>query len=237
MKILGFGKDEDDLFKEKRKESENMIKDKNLDEEQENEESIDELYIDPDDLSYSDYGDIVDIIEENGWARISSAGLAPITHFDTNIVHTKQVKRNSYEDILEIICPPENIITICGFNQEDIDKDDFFNSPNLYTIPHFFALRLADDNNNEIPYTTIIGMSRIARNGNVEKLYEEFYGDLCPAIDGKLKKKEDRYYFAETIILQNGEKLVFHAYWPFIDITKIELLMMADLFIREKDEV
>ena len=65
------------------------------------------------------------------------------------------------------------------------------------------------------------------------ELYEEFYGDLCPTIDGKLKKKEERYYFAETIILQSGEKLVFNAYWPLIDITKIELLMMADLFIRE----
>ena len=76
-------------------------------------------------------------------------------------------------------------------------------------------------------------MSRIARNGNIEKLYEEFYGDLSPTIDGRLKKKEERYYFAETIVLQSGEKLVFHAYWPFTDIMKIELLMMADLFVKE----
>jgi hypothetical protein len=233
------GKDYDELFRVKIKESKNMVKskDRNLDEKLEKElgnEKIDieNDYIDPDELEYCDYGDIVDTIEENGWTRVSSTGLSPITHFDTDIIHTKQVKRNSYEDILEIICPPGKIITICGFNQEDIDKEDFFNSPNLYTIPHFFALTLADDNNNDIPYTTIIGMSRIARNGNIEKLYEEFYGDLCPAIDGKLKKKEDRYYFAETIILQSGEKLVFHAYWPLIDITKIALLMMADLFVR-----
>lgn len=236
MKILGLGKDEDELFGEKRKETMNMAqrKDRNLDKELENEEiGTDDDYIDPDDLDYCEYGDIVDAIEESGWTCISSVGLSPIAHFDANIIHTKQVKRNSYEDILEIICPPGNIIAICGFNQEDIDKEDFFNSPNLHTRPHFFTLRLADDNNNEIPCTTIIGMSRIARNGNVEKLYEEFYGDLCPAIDGKLKKKEDRYYFAETIILQSGEKLVFHAYWPLIDIAKIELLMMADVFVRE----
>ena len=210
----------------------------NLDEKLENELGNEEIdieddYIDQDELEYCDYSDIVDTIEESGWARISSAGLHPITHFDTDFIHTKPVKRNSYEDILEIICPLGNIITICGFNQEDIDKEDFFNSPNLYTRPHFFTLRLTDDNNNEIPYTTIIGMSIITRDGNIEKLYEEFYGDLCPAIDGKLKKKEDRYYFAETIILQSGEKLVFHAYWPFIDIAKIELLMMADIFVRE----
>jgi hypothetical protein len=237
MKILGFGKDDDDeLFGEKEKESDNMVqrKDKNLDEEVGNEEiDIEDNYIDPDDLEYCEYGDIVDTIEDNGWTRISSVGLSPITHFDTNYIHTKPAKNNTYEIILEIICPPGNIITVCGFNQEDVDKEDFFNSPNLYTRPHFFSLRLTDDNNNDIPYTTIIGMSRITRNGDIEKLYEEFYGDLCPTIDGKLKKKEDRYYFAETIILQSDEKLVFRAYWPSIDIAKIELLMMADLFVRE----
>ncbi len=249
MKIFGIGKDDEELFGEKIKESENMVQRKNKDlnkdldidlddEEVENKETndeidLDELYIDPDDLDYCEYGDIVETIEENGWTRKSSAGLSPITHFNTDLIHPKQVKRNTYENILEIVCPPENIIAICGFNQEDIDKEDFFNSPNLYTRPHFFTLRLADDNNNEIPYTTIIGMLRIVRNGYIEKLYEEFYGDLCPAIDGKLKKKEDRYYFSESIILQSGEKLVFYAYWPSIDISKIELLMMADLFVRE----
>ena len=189
-------------------------------------------YIDLDDIDYCEYDDIIDTIEESGWVLMSSTGLYPITHFDTNIIHTKPCKKNSNDDILEIICPPGNIIAICGFNQEDIDKEEFFNSPNLYTRPHFFTLRLTDDNNSDIPYTTIIGISKIERN-NVEKLYEEFYGDICPVIDGKLKRKEDRYYFAETIILQSGDKLVLHAYWPFTDITKIELLMMADLFERE----
>lgn len=236
MKILGLGKDEDELFGEKRKEAVNMVqrKDRNLDEEPEDDNvSIDDHYIDPDDLDYCEYGDIVDTVEESGWALVSYVGLCPITHFNNDIVHIKPVKKNTCESVLEIICPPGNIIAICGFNQEDIDKEDFFNSPNLHVRPHFFTLRLADDNNSEIPHTTIIGMSRIARNGNIEKLYEEFYGDLCHTIDGKLKKKEDRYYFAETIVLQSGEKLVFHAYWPSIDITKIELLMMADLFVRK----
>lgn len=242
MKIVGFGKD-DELFGIKKKGSDNMVQRKdrdlerdlniNLDKEIKNDDIGIDDYIDPDDIDYCEYDDIIEAIEENGWIRISSAGLSPITHFNTDLIHIKQAKRNTCESILEIICPPGNIITICGFNQEDVDKEDFFNSPNLYTKPHFFTLRLADDDNNEIPHTTIIGISRIARNKNVEKLYEEFYGDLCPTIDGKLKKKDDRYYFAETIILQSGDKLVFYAYWPFIDIAKIELLMMVDLFVKE----
>ena len=241
MKILGFGKKEDNIeddieniFREKRKDSDNMVQ-RNL--KKPDDEIIEMLtnddYIDPDDLSYCDYEDIVNTIEEHGWDLISSVGSYPITHFDSNIIHTIPCKRNSYENILELICPPGNIVAICGFNQEDIDKEEFFNSPNLYTRPHFFTLRLADDNNSEIPSTTIIGISRITRNGNIEKLYEEFYGDVSPTMDGTLKKKEERYYLAETIVLQSGEKLVFRAYWPFTDIMKIELLMMADLFIKE----
>lgn len=209
-------------------------KDMNLDKEEQDENiNIDDNHIDPDDLDYCEYSDVIDTIEENGWVPLSSAGLSPISHFNNDLIRTKQVKRNTYDGVLEIICPPENIIAICGLNQEDIDKESFVNSPNLYTIPHFFTLRLTDDNNNEIPYTTIIGIVKIAKNGEPEKLYEEFYGDLCPTVNGKLKKKEDRYYFAETIVLQDGEKLVFYAYWPFIDIAKVELLMMADVFKRE----
>jgi hypothetical protein len=216
------------------KEYENMPrKSKNLEEEDEN-INVDN-YIDPDDLDYCEYGDIVDTIEENGWAPITSAGLNPITHLDNDIIRIRQTKRNTNDIVLEIVCSPENIIAICGFNQEDIDQDEFINSPNLHARPHFFTLRLTDDNNNEIPYSTIIGISRMSKDESTTKLYEEFYGDLCPVIDGKLKKKGERYYFAETIILQGGERLVFRPYWPPIDITKVEVLMMTDMFVKEEE--
>lgn len=237
MSILGFGKKDDDPFSGKRKDDD-MSKYKEIDRDDvpdkrhydSTENSIDDNYIDKDDIDYCDYGDIVDTIEEMGWSLVSSVGVCPLTHINTDIVHTKHVNRNTYDAVMEIICPPGKLITICGFNQEDIDKEEFFNSPNLCTRPHCFSLRFTDDDNSEISCTTIIGISKIARDGVIEKLYEEFYGDLSPIIDGRLKKKEDRYYFAETMILQNGDKLVFNAYWPNIDITKVELLMMTDMF-------
>lgn len=221
MGLIGFGRDDDHPLSQKKKNNEHNEK---------TEDSKGDNYIDKDDIEYCNYGDIVDTIEDVGWSLISSAGVCPLTHLNKDIVHTKQVKRNTCDTVMEIICPPGKLIAICGFNQEDIDKEEFFNSPNLYTRPHCFALRLIDDNNNEIPCTTIIGISKVPRDGSIEKLYEEFYGDLSPIINERLKRKEDRYYFAETIILQNGDKLLFNVYWPYIDIAKIELLMMADIF-------
>lgn len=229
---LGFGEEKkgyiDNIF----------VKEEASDEKEEDTSNIIESndYIDPEDISYYEYEDIIGEIEEKGWGLISSAGLYPITQFNTDIVVKYPVKKNTYEKFLEIICPPGILITICGFNQEDIDKEKFSGSPNLFSIPHFFSIKLTDDNENEILSTTIIGISKINIKGEMEKLYQEFYGDLSSTIGGKLKKKEERYYFAETIILQGGEKLIFHIYWPYTDVSKIELLMMADIFRKDIEE-
>ena len=58
--------------------------------------------------------------------------------------------------------------------------------------------------------------------------------NLSPAADRRLRKKSERYYFADTIVLQKGEGLSFVAHRPNIDISKIDIVMMSDLF--EKDE-
>lgn len=238
MKILGLGEEKNDrvdnIFVKE-------VSDKKEEEEEDTSRSIevkeeDNDYIDPDDINYYEYEDMIGEIEEKGWNLISSAGLYPITHFNTDIVIKSTVKKNTYEKFLEIVCPPGYLIAICGFNQEDIDKEKFFDSPNLFSIPHFFSIKLTDDNENEILSTTIIGISKINIKGEMEKLYQEFYGDLSSTIGGKLKKKEERYYFAETIILQGGEKLIFHIYWPYTDVSKIELLMMADIFRKDIEE-
>lgn len=195
-------------------------------------EDDDPDYIDPEELNYGDYEDIVDTIENNGWTRISPSGLCPITHHDYQIVFSKSIKKDLRETVLEVKCPEGKIITVCGFNHDDIDRERFLASPNLYSRPHFVALRCADYTNSEISSTTIINITKTNKNGEVEQLYQEFYGDLSPINDGKLKKKGERYYFAETIILQKGEKLIFQALGPDKDISKIDFLMMSDMFVK-----
>lgn len=257
MKILGFGKKEtyqtDDPFKgmhqedrvgDKEEENIDVITDdlsNNLDNriEDDNMENNpieeEDNYIDWDYIEYT-YEELLEHIEGEEWIPITGAGLCQFTHFNANIVVTKPVKKNTYDNILEITCPLGELITICGFNECDVDEDEFFDSPNLYARPHFFAIRCTDDNHNELPATTIIGISKITRDNKIEKLYQEFYGDLSSTIGGKFKRKKERYYFAETIILQGGEKLLLDAYWPLIDISNIELLMMCDRFRKDVEE-
>lgn len=261
MKLFGIGGNKDELPREKGKERSNKKEEKEDDltdikpiiqdnipkeeddntshetaEEEKEEETITEDdnsdYIDPEDLSYTDYEDIVDTIENNGWTRASSSGLCSITHHDYETVFSKLVKKDFRESVLEIKCPEGKIIAICGFNHDDIDRERFL-SPNLCSRPHFVTLRCTDCINSEISSTTIINITKTNENGEVELLYQEFYGDLSPINDGKLKKKSERYYFAETIILQKGEKLIFQVLGPDKDISKIDFLMMSDVFIKD----
>ena len=240
MSLFGTGKNEriDEYFVKEN----NTISDNDKDNEKSNveqeedfeqEENIISDYIDIDDLDLENYESIVDGIENEGWTNISSVS-TPITILDKQIVSPKYVEANSYDNILEIICPPEKIITICGYIDMDEDIDDFYDAPNFYQTPHFFTLRCMNNDNVEISPMTIISIIKETRNEKMEKYYQEFYGDLSPITDGKLKKKEDRYYFAETVVLQEGEKLIFRAHYPNIDIAKIDLLMMSDIFSKDE---
>lgn len=196
-------------------------------------EDDDSDYIDPDEINYTDYEDIVDTIESNNWTRATSSGLCPISHHDHEIVFSKLVQKDFRESVVEVKCPEGQIIAICGFNHSDIDREKFLDSPNLYSRPHFISLRCADYNNNEISSTIIISIIKANKNGEVEQLYQEFYGDLSPVSDGKLKKKGERYYLAETVILQKGEKLIFQVLGPDRDISKIDFFMMSDIFVKD----
>jgi hypothetical protein len=254
MKLFGFGKKKDDNIDEylirkdldniddvmkrrgRTKDDENIVDDnmKNNDQEDTNgiEEDISD-YIDLDDLDCDDYENIVDTIEENGWYKVSGVA-CPITTLDTQIVFCKPAKANRCDTLLEIICPPERIITMCGLNECCVDLEGFYDKPNVYQIPHFFTLMCTDVNGVELLQTTLISILKSTKDGEIEKCYEEFYGDLSPIIGGKLKRKEERYHFATTVILQGGEKLIFKVNNPGMDISKVDLLMLSDIF--EKDE-
>lgn len=247
MKILGFGKDKNDRTEEDDGVTDDMgigmkTEDDNYrdafpdddgktGEVADSDDNIeDDDYIDWDYKEY-DYEDLLEFIDSEDWIDMSNGGSCSLTHFDTNIVSIRPIKRNTSDVFLEITSPPGETIIICGFNQCDIDD------PDLYERPHFFTIRCTDDNNGEIQNTTIIGITKITRKGEIEKLYKEFYGDLSSTIDGKLKRKKDRYYLTETIILQGGEKLVLNAYQSYNDISKVELLMMCDRFRKEIEDI
>lgn len=229
-------KDESGVEKDTKDEHEENIEAKMKKDSKEDNDEIDKNisdYIDLDDLNYSEYEDIVSTIEENGWHIVSDIAHS-ITTLDTQIVLYKLARANRCDTVLEITCPQENIITICGLSECAIDIDDFYNKPNIFQVPHFFTLMCTDINGVELLQTTLISILKYTKDGETIKCYEEFYGDLSPVIGGKLKKKEERYHFAKTVILQGGEKLIFIVNNPGIDISKVDLLMISDFF--EKDE-
>lgn len=219
-------------------EEHNNIIDDNMDNEiqkivEETDENISD-YIDLDDLNFDDYEDIVNAIEENGWHVISDTAYS-ITNFDMQIISQKTVGAN-HCSTLEIKCPSKRIIGICGLNECNVDMDNFYNGPNTLQIPHFLSLMCTDVNGATIPQTTLISILKSPKDGVLETLYQEFYGDLSPVIDGKLKRKEERYYFTDTIILQDGEKLIFKISDPGIIVSKIDILMLSDLFAKDEEE-
>lgn len=245
MKIPGFGSNKDDSpHREKKVDHVETVyvsdtEEKDIEEEHNNMEyNDDDDYIDPDDICYDEYEDIANGIENSGWTEISSAGVHPITQFDTNIVIISPVRKDARGNVLEIVCPKDIIIAICGFHQIDVDNDDFYKTPNLYTRPHFVTLKCMDDTNKEISPNTIVSILLTDKDGGTERLYQEFYSDLSPTANGdttgKLKEKQERYYIAETIVLQRGEKLTFHVYNPDRDISRVELLMMSDMFGKDE---
>lgn len=248
MKLLGFGKKKDnsveefiiykDMDKDHKEDTEidtsgieehkDIMDDntnKNIDETEEIDENNSD-YIDLDDLAYDEYEEIVGAIEGFGWHLVSNIAF-PITNLDTQLVSQKT-------DSLEIACPPERLIVICGLNEGGADMDNFYNGPNIYQTPHFITLMCTDTNGVALSQTTLISILKYTKDGEIETHYQEFYGDLSPVVDGKLKRKEERYYFAETIILQEGEKLMFKIHNPGTIVSKIDLLMLSDFF--EKDE-
>lgn len=256
MRLFGFGKKKDDRVDEyviredldnghdgvterhtngTDEDNKNMV-DGNM--ENNGQKDIDEIdenisdYIDLDDLNYEEYEDIVNAIEENGWHLVHGAAY-PITILDIMVSH-KTAKANCCDIALEIVCPKGRIVTVCGLNECNIDLDDFYNRPNIYQVPHFLTLICTDVNGVALHQTTLISILKYTKDGEIETCCQEFYGDLSPIVDGKLKRKEERCYFTETIILQGGEKLMFKINNPDTDISKTELLMLSDIF--EKDE-
>ncbi len=190
-------------------------------------------YIDPDEFNYEDYDDIVGAIEDSGWHCMSPENHS-LTAFDDDIVIKKDLEAGSSGNIIEIICPPRKIISICGVEECNIDIEDFYNMPNLFGVPHFFTIQCTSDDKSDIPSDTIVSIWKVAINGEYQKYCQSFYGDISFNDDGNLKRKEERYYFPTTVVLQGGEKLVVKIHDCIKNIDESDLFAMADIF--EKDE-
>ena len=202
------------------------------------------LFLDRDDIikdslrvcykPYSRYKNFVEQITKEGWNYIGDIQSYTLTHRNTNMTMTFFLEKGTYGTFLEIICPaPNYMLIICGFDDAGIDPIDFYSHSNLYKIPHYFSMLCTDKNGKELSPDTIIDIVKVKTNGEPKKLCSEPYGDLSQSTDGRFRRKEERYYFYQSIKLENHERLSFRADSPDVDIEITKLFMKADLFMKE----
>ncbi len=89
-----------------------------------------------------------------------------------------------------------------------------------------------DNNGKELSSDVTIDIAKVQLNGEAKKLCSELYGDISQHIDGRFRRKEERYYFYTSIKLEDSERLSFRTS-PDIDIEKTKLFMRAGLFAKD----
>jgi len=185
---------------------------------------------------YSRYKNFVEQIKDEGWKYVDDIQSYSLTQLSTDIIETHLLDKGHNGEILSIVCPssPGHMITICSIDDSGINPIEFYNHSNLYKIPHFFSMTCSDDNGKELSPDVVIDVFKIDTNGKPKKLCSEQYGDMSQRKDGIFKRKEERYYFYESIKLCHSEMLSFIAQSPDIDIRHIKLFMKADFFEKEK---
>lgn len=182
---------------------------------------------------YSRYQNYVKQIKNEGWNYVGDVQSYSMTNLSNNIVSTYFVGKGMYGTFLDIMCPaPYYKITICGFDDAGIDPHQFYSHSNLYTIPHFFSITCTDNNGKELSSNISIDIAKVKLNGEAKKLCSELYGDISQHVDGRFRRKEERYYFYASIKLEDSERLSFRTS-PDIDIEKTKLFMKADLFAED----
>lgn len=186
-------------------------------------------------ITYSRYKNFVEQITDKEWNYIGDVQTCSMNNEDNickNMVCTYLVEKGMSGTFLEIISLPYHMMTICGFDDAGIDPMEFYSHSNLYKIPHFFSMMCTDDHGKELSRDTMIDITKITSNGKHKKLCSEPYGNLSQHIDGRFRRKEERYYFSVSIKLENNERLLFCANNPDIDIINTKLLMSADIFVK-----
>ncbi len=175
------------------------------------------------------YEDRIQEIKRNGYSKESIT----VTCNIFPMVTTFSVPKETVNRVLDLRCPAGRIMTVCGFNDSGVDPRDFARAPHLYCVPHQFSIRCSGKDNVVLSPFTNIYIYKLKPDMSETKIDEVPYGDLSLAYGERFKRKEERYYFSDTIILYGEEILRLLPVSPDIDISRTELFMKCDLFTKE----
>lgn len=200
------------------------------------------------------YEEIISNIEELGWSNVLKKGQFSITHNNVSMVTTKVVTSGSWGNFLEIECPAEHMIVICGNNQCN-NAYESIKYPNISKNPHSLTIKCTTKKNIELSSNTIISiykeefdmervilckehydrlsqLSLITLGNNVRSVHTEEM--VKKHKHGYYQEYDRRYHFRDTVILHYGQRLVFSVRLPDIDIVNTKILMELDMFVREQ---
>lgn len=152
-----------------------------------------------------------------------------VTSLNTVLVTTYPVQKGTVGTALELRCPAGRIITICGFEDSGVVPGDFARAPHLYSTPHQFSIRCFSKDDAELSPRTPIRVEREKPSMTVNRIDEVLYGDLSLTYGERFKRKEERYYFSNTVELYSEQRLRLLPVNPDIDIARTELFMKFDL--------
>lgn len=132
---------------------------------------------------------------------------------DDAYVRTFKVKSHTSGKVIELCCPSLNAISISGKNQAA------GNDPNNINCPYLFSIGCFDTQDRELDHATRMNFKKVSKHGGHSRAWRAVYGDLVKA-----------YSFPEGLYLSENEVLRLDVLNPDINIERIELSMIADIF-------
>lgn len=157
------------------------------------------------------YNEYVEYLEGMGWRR---SQITLDEHYN-RIVTVDNANRNSNGQVIDIRCPAGQRISIMGVQQVPTGADA--------RIAHSFRARLANEEDNEIPYNTRISITKEKTTEEIVQLARLFYSDINltfepegsspdrPLESLRLKTDDQQYKFRQGIELNGEDHLKLHA--------------------------
>lgn len=149
------------------------------------------------------YNEYVAYLEGMGWTRSQIT----LDEHHNRIVTVDNASRNSNGRVIDVRCPIGQKISIMGMQQVPTGADA--------RIAHSFRARLADEEDNEIPYDTLIRITKEKVSEEIIQIARLFYADInlttIPNLDSPdvlSYKTDDQWHrFGQGIELNGQERL------------------------------
>lgn len=157
------------------------------------------------------YNEYVGYLEGMGWTRRQIT----LDEHNNRIVTVDNANRNCNGQVIDVRCLAGQKISIMGVQQVSMGADA--------RIVHSFRSRLADEEDNEIPYSTCISIRKEKTTEAIIQIARLFYSDINLTLEPRgsspdrpleslrLKTDDQQYRFRQGIELNGEEHLKLYA--------------------------